>query len=185
MKSINEKDFFEKYFTEYLKSRLDYNPETGIYTWKYRNGNTKEDKTFNARFAGKEAGSKNRKGYLMIKIDGNKHHAHKIAYLFMTGKLPENQIDHINGNRSDNRWENLRAATNEENQKNRKIGKSNTSGVMRVNWNKRQNKWCVRINVNKKRINLGVFENFNEAVKVRKEAEVKYGYHENHGRPNN
>ena len=180
MKSNNKKDF--NYSIEYLKSRLDYNPKTGIFTWKYKDGDSQGDKIFNTKFGGKEAGNKNSYDYLQIKIYNKNILTHRVAYLFMTGEWPQDEIDHINGNRLDNRWENLRVVSKEENRKNQKINNRNTSGATGVSWSKEENKWIVKISVNKKQITLGYFNNFNEAVKVRKKAEVEYGYHENHGR---
>ena len=177
--SVNNK----KFSLEYLKSRLNYNPETGIFTWKFKNNNTKGNKIFNTKFGGKIAGGKVSDGYLAIGVNGKLIKTHRLAYLFMTGEWPNDEIDHINGNPSDNRWKNLRAVSRWENNRNSKIQKNNTSGLRGVSWYKNYKKWCVRIHDNNgKRINLGYFDNFNEAVKVRKEFEIKYGYHENHGR---
>ena len=173
----------EKQFSiEYLKNRLDYNSETGVFKWKFKNVNQPDDKIFNKLFGGKIIFSKNHNGYLQIKIDKKSFLIHRIAYLFMTGEWPNGQIDHINGDRVDNRWDNLRVVNNEENQKNQKIYSNNTSGVIGVSWCETKNKWKVQISGNKKRIYLGLFKNFNEAVRARKNAEVIYGYHENHGR---
>ena len=181
--NINEeKEEQYLYSIEYLRSRLDYDPDTGIFKWKFKNGDTKGEKLFNSRFGGKETGNKNSNGYLQIIIDGKAICLHRIAYLFMIGEWPNNEIDHINGNPLDNRWENLREVSKIENFKNQKIYKNNVSGVTGVSWNKYFNKWIVIISVNKKPINLGYFDNFEDAVKVRKNAEVEHDYHENHGK---
>ena len=181
--NINEeKEEQYLYLIEYLKSRLNYYPDTGIFIWKYKDSNSQYDKTFNTKYGGKEAGTKNLYGYSVIGIYGKIFYLHRIAYLFMTGEWPDNEIDHINGDCSDNRWKNLRKVSKAENIKNQKIQKNNTSGVSGVCWNKNFNKWIVRINVDGREIYLGCFENFEDAVKVRKNAEVEHDYHENHGK---
>ena len=169
---------------EYFKSKLNYNPDIGIFIWKFKDSNTKGEKIFNGQYAGKEAGGKDKDGYIVIRINDRLIFAHRIAYLFMTGEWPKEQIDHINGIKDDNSWRNLRSVSHMENLKNQKISNRNTSGVRGINWSKKENKWRARINFDGKQINLGFFENFNEAIKIRKEAEKKYKYHPNHGRKN-
>ena len=83
-------------------------------------------------------------------------------------------IDHINGNKLDNRKQNLRICTNQENNFNKGLYSHNTSGVSGVSWDKSRNKWEASIKINRKKIHLGRFENFNEAVNKRKEAEEVY-----------
>lgn len=90
-------------------------------------------------------------------------------------------MDHINGNTSDDRWENLREVTNAENLRNRKQAKTNKSGVTGVCWYKRTNKWKAYIHHVKKK-HLGFYATIEEAIAVRKAAEKRYGYHPNHGR---
>ena len=94
----------------------------------------------------------------------------------------DNQVDHINGIRSDNKWSNLRHATQLENTRNRKKSSRNKSGVTGVIWDKSKEKWQARIGVCGKSITLGRFDDFDSAVISRKLAEVKYGFHKNHGR---
>lgn len=83
-------------------------------------------------------------------------------------------VDHINGNKLDNRKQNLRICTNQENNFNKGLYSHNTSGVTGVSWDKSRNKWEVSIKINQKKINLGRFENFNDAVNKRKDAEIIY-----------
>ena len=83
-------------------------------------------------------------------------------------------VDHINRDRTDNRKSNLRICTQLDNAKNGSIRKNNKSGVIGVNWNKKSSKWHSRIMVNRKAIDLGLFENLEDATKARKEAELKY-----------
>ena len=84
------------------------------------------------------------------------------------------QVDHINHNTFDNRKYNLRVCTNQQNNMNKGLIKSNTSGVTGVGWSKQHNKWCAQICINQRNIHLGLFDDFTEAVQARKEAEEKY-----------
>ena len=123
----------------------------------------------------------NKTGYTRVRLKTGNYYVHRIIWELLKGPIPDKmQIDHINGNRSDNRIENLRLATQEENLKNKRLGSSNATGVMGVTIN--NGKYLARVNHKGKSIRLGLFDNLNDAVKARKEAEAKYGYHENHGR---
>jgi len=135
-----------------LCALLDYKPESGLLYWRHRSGVPKE---WNTRFAGKQA--------------------------FTSDEEPE-QIDHINGDRSDNRIENLRAVINADNGRNQKLRVSNSSGVMGVGFCKRAGKWRVRITINGKDKHLGIYKSYSEAVAARLTAEKLHGFHENHGR---
>lgn len=91
---------------------LEYSPETGIFIWK--------EKISQKVLVGNAAGTTNAiLGYVIIALYGKQYYAHRLAYFYMTGKWPQNQIDHINGTRSDNKWLNLRAATSSQNKMNR------------------------------------------------------------------
>ena len=156
-----------------LKEFLHYNPFTGIFTWiKY---------TANSVKIGDNAGCVGSSGYIQIRLKGKKYAAHRLAFLYMTGKLPEEQADHINHIRIDNRWKNLREATNQENSKNMSMKNSNTSGVTGICWDRRAKKWQARIMVDGKNKHLGLFEDINWAIFARWLAEDKLGFHKNHG----
>jgi len=127
-------------------------------------------------------GSINSEGYIHIGIDGTLYKAHRLAWFYVTGELPKDQLDHINGTRTDNRFINLRQACNELNQKNNALRKDNLSGVPGVMWNIETGKWRSRITSSGKRYLLGDFKDKFEAICARKSAEVKYGFHLNHGR---
>lgn len=99
----------------------------------------------------------------------------------MTGKDPES-LDHINGNRSDNRWENLREASPLENQRNRKLNANNRSGKSGVCFVKNSQKWRAQIKVESKMIFLGDFRELGDAVEARGAGELKYLFHKNHGK---
>jgi len=159
-----------------LKKLLNYDPKTGIFTWKSR-----DSKAWNTRRSGKTAGQFDRGGYILIGILGKRYLAHRLAFLYMTGNCPHDQTDHIDHDRGNNKWNNLRAVTQAENQRNRALAKNNTSGLSGVHWSKSNKKWMVRVKVNRKRIYLGSFSTKDEAIKVRKAAEIEHNFHVNHG----
>lgn len=177
---------------EMLRKLLRYEPETGKLFWRARTPDLFEDgkrsaehlcANWNSRWAGKEAfTSGNGNGYKSGHIFSRKYKAHRVIWAIFYGAWPEHQIDHKNGVRSDNRISEMRSVTPEENSRNQKMRKTNTSGHMGVQWVKRDEKWRARINVDGKRKELGDFTNKDDAIAVRKAAEVKYGYHPNHGR---
>jgi len=158
---------------EELKELLHYNPGTGIFTWLVN------------RTGGVKAGDVpcyKSDGYIQISVNNKDYKAHRLAFFYMTGDWPKEQIDHKNHVRDDNRWVNLREATHQENQKNRTISKNNTSGVMGVCWNKKRKKWESNIWINGKQKHLGRFNDKFEAACSRKSAENKHSFHPNHGR---
>jgi hypothetical protein len=153
-----------------LKSKLIYNPETGNFTWIKKR----------PRDAGKEyAGTITFYGYIQIKVNGALYKAHRLAWFYMTGKWPQNQIDHVDCNRSNNIFLNLREATYQENGRNVIKRNNNTSGVKGVHWDKRRLKWCSRIFIGSKFIHLGYFDNLQDAEVVRVSA-AKAAYGEFH-----
>ena len=157
-----------------LKKTLLYSPSTGIFTWL-------NPKAYNIK-AGSIAGGLDLEGYRIIRINGVQHRSHRLAWFYVTGSFPVDDIDHINGVRDDNRIENLRVVTAQENQRNQKRRQDNTSGVTGVSWCKRSNKWRSVIGNNGKNIYLGQFDILEEAIAARHLADIKYGYHPNHGR---
>jgi len=158
---------------ERLKEVLSYDPETGVFT-RIRT-------TCPRAQAGKVVGSKSDEGYLRVRIDGQLYPLHRLAWLYMDGKFPKGDVDHINHDRTDNRIRNLRVVTPSENMKNQAMRCTNTSGVMGVSWNKRDNKWMAYIWSKGKMKHLGRYSDYFNAVCVRKAAEIRYGFHENHG----
>ena len=174
-----------------LKKLLDYNPLTGILTWKSRDASMFSDgymdaqgraNNWNSKMAGKEAfGYVHNTGYKQGTLMGKVLKAHRVAWKLHYGEDPVEQIDHINGDRSDNRIENLRCVSDAENKKNAKLYSNNSSGVTGIHWLKEQKKWRVRIG-GSKGIHIGCYATLDEAKAARKEAEAKYGYPPNHGR---
>jgi len=172
---------------EHLKECLNYYPGTGIFTWEVRPvghfGTQKVCNAWNARYPGEEAGSFS-SGYRLIAIGDIQRLAHRMVWLWMTGDWPENEIDHINHKRSDNRWVNLRAVTHLENHRNCSMKKNNTSGCTGVSWQRKTKDWRVRVNDYGKSIELGSFTDLFEACCVRRSTQNRLGYHANHGRAN-
>lgn len=161
---------------EWLKTQLSYDPETGDFSWLCKK---------QGRGLGK-AGHLDKDGYFRtaMRYNNQKHDLQlaRVAFALMVGRWPI-CIDHINGNRTDNRWFNIREVSQAENSKNQKVYKNNTSGVPGVRWIKDKNKWGSRIRHAGKVHSLGHYQCFFEAVCAKKSAELRYGFHENHGRP--
>ena len=156
-----------------LKRQVNYNPETGVFTRLIAESNNVSIDDVAGKIFGK--------GYVRVEIKGRAYLAHRLAFLYMTGKMPYN-TDHINHIRHDNRWVNLREVTPSENQRNASKRKDNTSGITGVLRIKKTGKLQARIVINRKTKYLGTFDDFFEAVCTRKSAEVRYNFHENHGK---
>ena len=151
---------------EYLRSILDYDPATGAFTWKISNSNRVK--------VGSVAGSQSDKGYLCIRVCSRRYKAHRLAWLYVYGVWPEDQIDHINRNRADNRISNLRDVSHKQNHQNTGKPRNNTSGHTGIGWHKQSSKWVVQIIHNQKKIHLGYFTNIEESIAARKAAEKIY-----------
>ena len=155
---------------EYLRSVLHYDPATGIFTWKVRTSTRVK--------AGDIAGCPGGDGYLRITVCSRKHLAHRLAWLYIRGSWPTDQIDHINRIRTDNRIANLREVSHKQNHQNRSKSSTNTSGHPGICWHKRASKWVAQITHNYEPIHLGTFEKLEEAISARKAGELKYwGHH--------
>jgi hypothetical protein len=146
---------------EYVRSILDYDPETGVFTWRERSNMRKE---WNTRYAGKIAGSVNSDGYWQIVIDDNTYKGQRLAWLYMTGEWPKRHTDHIDGIRLNNSFSNLREATPSENLRNRGRPSNNTSGHKGVTWERSTGKWKARIKTHGKVVLLGRFVRIEDAA---------------------
>lgn len=140
---------------ERLRQLVDYNPETGVFTWKEKTGKKVR--------VGHEVGSVHSQGYIEAMIDRKRWFLHRLAWFYVHGEVPPQQIDHINGNRADNRIGNLRVASQQQNSGNMRIRSSNQSGLKGVYWRKDLNRWSASIHVNYKTKNLGLFETKEDA----------------------
>jgi hypothetical protein len=155
----------------YIKSELRYEPETGHLFW------------INSRpgvAAGKRAGTKTPEGYNQLSVARRSLRAARIAFVLMTGRWPDGEIDHINGDRADDQWSNLRDVPTQVNLRNRRRPANNSSGAIGVY--KSKNRWRATIADNGKLVNIGTFATVEEAAAARARAAVRLGYHENHGR---
>lgn len=133
-----------------LKELLNYDPETGIFTWRVS--------TNNRTPAGSVAGTLRPDGYTSIMLDRRRHLAHRLAFLYLLGAWPVEHVDHMNGIRDDNRWVNLRPVTRSQNSHNiAGPGSQNTSGFLGVSWCKQRGKWESYIKLNSKKRHLGLF----------------------------
>jgi len=153
-----------------VREYISYNPDTGILIRRKHRCSTE---------IGKEVGFKTDRGYMKCKILGKRYLIHRVVWLYMTGEFPSNQIDHINHDRSDNRWCNLRTATGSQNQHNRRLSKNNKSGVNGVFAS--GDRWIAQVKHCNKVIKLGIFTTKEDAIKARHAADIKYGFHRNHG----
>ena len=159
---------------EELKEFLHYNPDTGIFTWKKQVTNSIKVGQKAGRIIGKN--SMGYGGYIIIKFNYREYYAHRLGYYMYHGIDPlEKFIDHIDGDKINNKINNLRLATKSQNNMNRSIlGSNNNSGYTGVGWNKKDKKWSARITIDGVRKFLGYFINIEDAIKARKEGEIKY-----------
>ncbi|MBB3521042.1 HNH endonuclease [Rhizobium sp. BK456] len=175
-----------------VREILKYDSETGKLFWKERPISSFVDgersascraARWNGKYANKEAFTwSTHAGYRMGRIAYEACYAHRVAWLLMTGAWPVDEIDHINGDPSDNRFVNLREATSTINRKNQKRRSDNKSGVTGVVFYKAYSQWTAYIQAGSKTKCLGYFQTKADAVRARKAAERENGYHQNHGR---
>lgn len=154
-----------------LKRQLHYEPKTGVFTRLVFRGNAK---------VGDVAGNLGADGYVAISINNKNYRAHRLAWFYMTGEWP-NIVDHEDHIKNNNIWTNLKNGTHSDNLKNKAMRKNNTSGFNGVCWNKQFKRWQAYIKINRKRKHLGFFKKLSDAVIAREEANVKHGFHVNHG----
>jgi hypothetical protein len=140
---------------EELKQILFYCAITGHFTWLKTNSNRTK--------CGTRAGCIHPNGYRRIGINGKLYYEHHLAWLYHYGNLPIKQIDHINGDKTDNRIDNLREATHAQNQQNKGKAQNNTSGYTGVTFDKAKNKWKAAIYKDRKRYHLGYYDTPEEA----------------------
>lgn len=153
---------------ERLKELLEYNPDTGVFTWK---------ESRRRALAGCVAGYENKRGgrYIKIKIDHVEYAAHRLSFLYMTGIIPD-EVDHINRDRTDNRWLNLRSVNSMYNARNRGRMSTNKSGITGVH--KDRTLWRATIMIKSKHLYLYRGDCKHDAILARYKAEVELGWHE-------
>jgi len=177
---------------ELLNLLFEYDGATGFLYWKKRPVEMFIDgrhtakhaaNRWNSCFAGARAFTAvENSGYYVGAIFNRAYKAHRIIWAMHHGEWPNGEIDHISGEKLDNRLSNLRVVSGSENRRNQKLPANNTSGAIGVELRDRIGRWQARIKFEGKNIHIGMFDTFEEAVAARKEAEKKYGFHPNHGR---
>jgi len=149
-----------------LRQKVSYDLATGIFTNKKTN---------------KKLGTIDEYGYVRVCVDYVVYKSHRLAWLYMHGNFPNHQIDHIDHDRTNNKINNLRDVTHNENSKNLSISPLNKSGFTGICWCNTYMRWHARIYVNGKSIHIGYFLNKEEAINARNNANLKYKFHANHG----
>lgn len=147
---------------------LRYDPESGLLYWRVKAGRMR---------AGSVAGCvKGDRGYIVVRLGGGMRYAHRIVWVLMNGRdlPPGAEIDHIDGNPSNNKWSNLRLATAQQNKRNMRRPDSNTSGVKGVTFRRNRGQWQAQMSVDNRCVYLGSFERFEDAVNARRAAEQKH-----------
>ena len=144
-----------------VAERLLYDPQTGFLIWKPR---TRGDTRWNIRFAGKRAGCLDPiKGYRTLSLNGVSYHEHRLVWMLVNRTTPPVMIDHVDGDRTNNRIENLRAATCSQNLANSRAVWG-VSGRRGVHWKRREKRWAAQIMVRGKKHYLGLFRDKEEAA---------------------
>ena len=167
-----------------LREALAYDRDSGAFAWKERpihhfsNDNrwsaAQNQKRWNVRYAGRPCFlTLNPNGYLYGCVDGQRLLSHRAAWAIVMGEWPIDTVDHINGNRSDNRWSNLRSATRAEQSRNCAASKSGTSPYLGVSWRTDRKKWRAVIKRDGRQTFLGSFDSEIEAAKAYDEAAKK------------
>ena len=152
-----------------LKELLHYDPNTGIFTNLVRRNRQ--------ALIGYQAGHLTLEGYVSVSISRTKYQAHRLAWFYLHGVWPKNQLDHINRIKNDNRIINLREATASENHQNIGLQSNNTSGYKGISWRNDIGKWCVRIYLKREQNTIGYFKSLDDAVAARKQAEEQLHSH--------
>lgn len=171
---------------------IDWKPETAQIFWKPRDPDLFLGchdpaegcaRAWNSKYAGKETFHRiGGHGYRVGRVINDDYLAHRVIWALAYGEWPSEQVDHIDGVRTNNKISNLRAVSNAENSRNVAIRGNNSSGVMGVYWHSKIKRWCAEIRADGKKQHLGTFTELADAAEARKAAVAKFGFHPNHGR---
>jgi len=145
-----------------LKQVMSYDPSSGVFTWTAPKSPRLKP--------GAIAGHQEPTGYIGMVIDYRHYRGHRLAWLYVYGSMPCGEIDHIDGDKSNNRIANLRVVTSKQNKENTRLVAANTSGHRGVYWDKSRNKWMARVQHHRKWVFLGRFDSLVEAGNAAKEA---------------
>ncbi len=143
-----------------LRHFLKYDPDTGHFTWRVR--------TSNRIKVGDVAGTVNTHGYLQTRVNGKIYRNHRLVWLYVYGYFPDGDIDHADGDRTNNRLSNLRECSRSQNLINKAIQDNNVTGVKGVCWDKAKKRWEAYAKQKGVKIRLGMYTNFEDAVSARK-----------------
>lgn len=172
---------------EQAKELVEYNPSNGKMYWKPRTEKHIKKpcslKSWNTRYSGKEIKTVDGKGYIHCLIFGKFYRTHRLAWLISYGHWPD-FIDHKDGDRANNRLENLASVTIQQNHMNLRLSSKNTSGVTGVYFNKKTSKWCAQMKFNGETYHLGSSEDKDVAIAMRKAEELRLGFSKRHGEQN-
>lgn len=184
--------FHRKVEISLLHEALIYDFQSGALIWKKRPishfSDTKNrtaqrtQRVFNSTFAGKRAGSLTPEGYRVVTVCGVALLEHRVVFAMVNNRWPEQEIDHINGEKADNRVQNLREVDRQGNALNLRVRKDSRSGVVGVGWYPPTGKWRARITIAGKTKAIGHYETFEDACAARARAQHDLGFHANHGR---
>lgn len=170
-----------------VRKLLRYDENTGKLFWLVRDESSiplqLARNSWNTKYAGKEAFTAiTTTGYYYGNIEAQKYPTHRVAWCLYYGKWPEHCIDHINGDKLDNRIVNLRDVPQVTNNRNSRRPSHNKSGVVGVFYDKANRQWQAQISLNNHTHFIGRFDDLADAAAARKAAEAKHGFHANHGR---
>jgi hypothetical protein len=155
---------------EELLKILEYDPDTGIFTWTGLRSGTK---------SGKIAGTLSSDGYWQIQISGKIYRSHRLAWFYVYKKWPEGMLDHIDRDTLNASINNLRESSPTDNQRNRKVNKNSSTGVKGVSFNANSGKYEAYIKINYTKKHLGLFSSIEEAQLAQQMAETEvYDKHE-------
>lgn len=175
-----------------LRQLLSYDEEAGHFYWKPRpaemfpdtgkGGRAANARRWNGRNAGKRCfNTPSSEGYLRGQIHGQSIGTHRVVWAFHHDRWPEGEIDHLNGDRADNRIGNIRDTNHLENMRNRTLSSNNKSGVNGVTWDECRKGWKATIKLGGRTKHLGLWKDKAEAVKARRDADIAHGFSSRHG----
>lgn len=176
MDALRNRGWSVKPTIELLNAIVSYDPATGEFLWLERPVRSFRDKGWNTRFAGKVATKPRADGYLTIRTSDRHYRASRIAWAYMTGAWPPDDldVDHENLCRADNRWSNLRLAPRGLNIANRRVRRDSVSGRKGVQWHVGTGKWAVKIGTKGRQIHIGLFADIEAAAAAYATAAAKY-----------
>jgi len=173
-----------------LPELLDYDPSTGLFVWRERPVERFAHmvdpeircRLWNGQFARKPAlFAQHNGGYFSGAIFNMQVLAHRVAWAISHGAWPAGTIDHVNGDKRDNRLSNLRDVPHAQNMKNLRLRRNNRSGVNGVYWAEHAGKWRAEIKADGKRVHCGYFDSIEEAERARRQANERFGFAPLHG----